>query len=186
MRLYVNFLFLTLVLSGTAAISAPVIDHTPPSIEISPQDEVREIPSSRQDTHDWSLRLGFLGGALKESNQAEQLYFYGLRYSLQSETLRAWDLEITTGGNNFLHLVVAKKFYFPLETVTLPYYKFGIGDLVDSSENLASIFNFKKIQAMASVGLDDLFSWNQRLQGEIGVAYALVGPQFEASLGFAF
>ncbi|MBC7370753.1 MAG: hypothetical protein H7326_04260 [Bdellovibrionaceae bacterium] len=177
---------MTLVLSAPAAWTAPVVDHSPAPIEMSPKEPASEIPSDRKESRDWSLRTGFLGGALNEVDKAEQLYFYGVRYTLLRETLRAWDLEITTARKNFLHLKVAKKFYFTLETVTLPYYKFGAGDLVDSSENLASIFNFKKIQATAAIGLDDLFSWDQRLQGEIAVSYAIIGPQFEMSLGFAF
>jgi hypothetical protein len=186
MRLCVPILFLTLVLSVPAAYSAPVIDHRPPKIEISPKDPTEEIASTRREFNDWSLRLGFLGGALKETNQAEQLYFYGLRYSFERETLQVWEFELNTGGDNFLHLSLGKKFYFPLEDVTLPYYKLGVGALINSSDNLASVFNIKKIQGMAAVGLDDLFSWDRRLQGEIGVAYALIGPQFEMSLGIAF
>lgn len=186
MRLCLKFLFLTLVLSAPAAWSAPVIDHSPTPIDINPKDANELIELSREDSRDFSLRLGFLGGALNEVNHSQQLYFYGLRYSILRETLRAWDLEIATGGNHFLHLKVARKFYFPLESVTLPYYKIGIGDLVDSSENLVSIFNFKKVQALAAVGLNDLFSWNRYLQGEIAIGYAVVGAQLEFSLGFAF
>lgn len=93
---------------------------------------------------------------------------------------------MTLGKESFVHLVLGKKFYFPLEQVTLPYYKFAVGDLVDSTDGLGAIFNIKKIQAIAAVGLDDLFRLDQHLQFEIGVGYAIIGPQFEMSLGVAF
>lgn len=187
MRLYASILFLTLVVSGLAASAAPVMDDQPAPIEISPKEKTEPIFSTSENTErNWSIRLGFLGGALKETNQAEQLYFYGLRYDFLSEPLNTWALEITTAKDNFIHIVVGKKFYFPLEEVTKPYYKLSVGDLVDSTDGLGSILNIKKFQAMAAVGLDDLFSWDQHLQGEVGVSYALIGPQFEMSLGFAF
>lgn len=187
MRLYASTLFLTLVLNASAAFPAPVMDNQPGPIQISPKDQNEPIFSTVENTErNWSVRLGFLGGAFKETNQAEQLYFYGLRYDFLKEPLNTWSFELTTGKDNFLNLVVGKKFYFPLEEVTKPYYKFSVGDLVASTDGLGSIFNIKKLQAMAAVGLDDLFSWDQRLPGEIGVNYALIGPQFEVSLGFAF
>jgi len=187
MRLYASTFFLTLVLSGLAAFSAPVIDEQRPTIEISPKANIDPIYRSVDRTErNWSIRMGFLGGALKETNQAEQLYFYGIRYDFLREPLETWTFEITTAKDNFLHFVVGKKFYFPLEEVTLPYYKLSVGDLVDSTDGIGSIFNIKKIQAMTAVGMDDMFSWNRHLQGEIGVSYALIGPQFEISLGIAF
>lgn len=186
MRLYASIFFLTLVLSGLAAYSAPVIETQPPSIELSPKENSDPIFSSERTERNWSVRAGFIGGALKETNQSAQLYYYGLRYDFLREPLNTWEIEIATAKDNFIHLVVGKKFYFPLEDVTMPYYKFAVGDLIDSTDGLGSIFNIKKIQAMALVGLDDLFKLDQRLQGEVGVSYALIGPQFEMSLGFAF
>ncbi|WP_413290212.1 hypothetical protein [Bdellovibrio sp. HCB337] len=186
MRLYVPILFLTLVLSGFAANAAPVIDHQPSPIDISPKNKSEPIYGSSQIERNWSFRLGFIGGALKETNQAEQMYIYGLRYDFLKSSLSTWQGEFMIGKDNFIHLVVGKKFYFPLETQTMPYYKFAVGDLIDSTDGIGSVLNLKKIQAMAAVGIDDMFHWNQRLQGEIGVSYALVGPQLEMSLGFAF
>jgi hypothetical protein len=186
MRLSILILFLTLVVSGLAANAAPIVDHEPTRIEMSPKDKSEPIYSSEKVERNWSLRLGYLAGAMKETNQSEQLYFYGLRYDFLKESLSTWQIEVRGGKDNFIHIIVGKKFYFPLEQVTLPYYRFGIGDLVDSTEGLGSVFNLKKIQALAAIGLDDLFKWNQRLQGELGVSYALIGPQFELSVGLTF
>ncbi len=187
MRLCASIFFLTFVLNGLAARAAPVLEsQPPPSIELSPKEKSDPIFRSDRTERNWSVRAGFLGGALKETNQSAQLYFYGLRYDFLREPLNTWEIEITTAKDNFLHLVVGKKFYFPLESVTMPYYKLAVGDLIDSTDGLGSILNLKKIQAMALVGLDDLFILDQRLQGEIGVSYAVIGPQFEISLGFAF
>lgn len=186
MRLYVPFLFLTLVLNGFAANSAPVINHQPIPIEMSPKHKSEPIYGTTRVEQNWSFRLGYFGGAINEASQAEQMYLYGLRYDFFKESLSTWQGEVTLGENNFIHLVLGKKFYFPLETTTMPYYKFSVGNLIDSTDGIGAIFNFKKIQAMAAVGLDDLFHWDQKLQGEIGISYALVGPQFEFSLGFAF
>ncbi len=186
MRLYISLIFLTFVLPGHRAHSAPGFEYKPAPIEVSPKIPTEEVASFRSGFRDWSLRLGSLMGAFNETSTSGQLYFYGLRYSFQRQTLSAWELEVVTGGNNFLHITVGKKFYFPLEEVTMPYYKLSLGDLIDSSENLGSVFNIKKIQAMASIGLDDLFLWDQKIQTELGAAYALVGPQFEVSIGLAF
>jgi hypothetical protein len=187
MRLYASIFFLTLVVSGLAASAAPTYSNEPAAIELSPKEKSEPIFSSSEKTErNWSVRAGFLGGALKETNQSAQLYFYGLRYDFLREPLSTWEIEATTAKDNFVHLVAGKKFYFPFEDVAMPYYKFAVGDLIDSTDGLGSIFNLKKMQAMAMVGLDDLFQWDQRLQAEIGVSYALIGPQFEMSLGFAF
>lgn len=186
MRLYVSILFLTLVVTSSISFAAPVIDHRPTPLQISPQQDTQDIIFEPASDRSWSLRLGLLNGALKETLPAEQLYFYGLRYGFLKKPLQKWEIEISTGGTHFLHLVIGKKFYFPLEDVTLPYYKFSIGDLIHSNENLGAVLNIKKIQAIAAVGLDDLFQWDRRLQGELAVSYAWVGPQLEASLGLAF
>lgn len=187
MRLYASTFFLTLVLNATAAFAAPVNDTQLPPIELSPKERSEPIYASVDKTErNWSVRFGFLGGALKETNQSEQLYFYGLRYDFMRETLSTWEFEFITAKNNFLHLSIGKKFYFPLEDVTLPYYRFSVGDLIDSTDGLGAILNPKKIQAVAAVGLDDLFSLNKRVQGEISLAYAIIGPQLEISLGLAF
>lgn len=187
MRLYASTFFLTLVLSAAAAFGAPTNETQPPTIELSPKERSEPIFSSRDHTErNWSVRLGFLGGALKETNQSEQLYYYGLRFDFLRETLSTWVIEFDTAKNNFLHISVGKKFYFPLESVTMPYYRLSVGDLIDSTDGLGAIFNPKKIQAIAAVGLDDMFKLNQRVQGELSLAYAIVGPQFEFSLGLAF
>lgn len=186
MRLYNCVFFLTFVLTQTPALSAPSFDYKPPTIGVSPKDSVEEIPSQHPEFRDWSLRLGLLGGKVTEAKSYDQLYYYGLRYSFFRETLSTWDFEITTGGSNFMHISLGRKFYFPLESVTLPFYRFAVGDLIDSSENLGSLFNIKKIQGLAAIGLDDLFLWNQHLQCEVSLAYAIIGPQLEFSLGLAF
>ncbi len=186
MRLSISLIFLTFVLIGQIARSAPAFEYRPAPVKVSLNEPTDDVLPFRNVSYDWALRLGTLSGAFSETSSTDQLYYYGLRYSFYRQSLSSWELEISTGGNNFLHITAGKKFYFPLEEVTLPYYKISVGDLVDSSENLASVFNIKKIQAIAAVGLDDLFLWNQRLQGELAIGYALVGPQYEVSIGFAF
>lgn len=187
MRLYASTLFLTLVLSAVAALAAPVNETQPPTIELSPKERSEPIYTSTDRTErNWSLRLGFLGGALTETNQAEQMNYYGLRFDIFRETLSTWEFELDRGKGNFLHLSVGKKFYFPLEPVTVPYYRLAVGDLIDSTDGLGAVFNPKKIQAIAAVGLDDMFKLDKRVQGELSVAYAIVGPQFEFSIGIAF
>ena len=187
MRLSYPILFLTLVLSGLAANAAPAIDRQPNPIEMSLKNQNEPIYHSERTERNWSARLSYFGGAVSEAKQSEQLYLFGLRYDFLRETLSAWEVEVLKGNDNFLQFVVGKKFYFPLETVTLPYYRLSVGNLVDSTDGgLGSVLNFKKIQAIAAVGLDDLFQWDERLQGEVAVGLALVGPQFEMSLGLAF
>jgi len=187
MRLYASTLFLTLVLNTLAASAAPVKNTQPSAIEISPRQNSEPVFASIDKTErNWSIRFGFLGGALKETHQAEQVYYYGLRYDFLREPLSAWEFEGITGKDNFLRLALGKKFYFPLEEVTRPYYRFSVGDLIDSTDGLGAVLNPKKIQAIAAVGLDDMFKLNQRLQGELSVSYALIGPQLDISLGFAF
>lgn len=186
MRLYKLILFLTLVVSGHAAKAAPTFEHQPDFIEMSPKGPSEPIYSSPRTERDWSLRLGFLGGTLSETNKAAQIYLVGLRYDFLKDDISTWQMEASVGKENFVHLVLGKKWAFPLEQVTKPYYKFAIGDLVESTDGLGSVFNFKKMQAIAAVGLDDLFHWDQRLQGEISLGYALVGPQLEMSLGISF
>lgn len=186
MRLSKLILFLTLVVSGRAANAAPTYDHQPGPIEMSPRVQSEAIYSSARTERDWSLRLGFLGGTLSETNKSAQIYLVGLRYDFLKDDLSTWQIEATFGKENFVHLVVGKKWSFPFEQVTKPYYKLAIGDLIESTDGLGSIFNIKKIQALAAVGLDDLFRWDQRLQGEVGIGYALVGPQLEISLGISF
>jgi hypothetical protein len=187
MRVYVLILFLTLVLTHSVSHSAPTIDHTPLPIDVSPKNATDVYSFEEKDpAKDWSLRLGFLGGTINETHQAEQIYYYGLRYDFLRDPFSACEGEVTIGKNNFVHIVIGKKMYFTLEEVTLPYYKLALGDLIDSMEGLGSIFNIKKIQAIAAVGLDDLFKWNRHLQGEIGIGYAVIGPQLEISLGIAF
>lgn len=186
MRLYFPILFLTLVVSGLAANAAPIIDHQPDPIKISPKFQDEPIYSSERTERNWAARVGLLSGALSEARQSEQLYIYGFRYDFMKETLNTWQIEVMTGKGNFIHFVLGKKFYFQLETVTMPYYKFSMGNFIESTEGIGSVFNLKKIQAMAALGLDDIFRWNQRLQAEFGISYALVGPQFEVSLGVPF
>lgn len=186
MRLYFLLLFLTLVVNGPSTIAAPLVESPLNPIKISPSAPFEPIYSSEKVERNWSFRIGQLGGAISENRQGEQLHIYGLRYDFLKESLSTWQFEVMKGHENFLHLVVGKKFYFPLETVTMPYYKYGVGNLIDSTVGIGSVINFKKIQGMAAVGLDDIFLLNQRLQGEIGIGFALIGPQFEISLGFAF
>lgn len=186
MRLYVPLLFLTLVVSGLAANAAPVIDHDPDPIQLSPKGKEEAIYRTENTDKNWSVRVGYLSGAVSEARQAEQMTIYGVRFDFDKESLSTWQFEVMTGKDNFLHFVLGKKFYFPLETITMPYYKFSVGNMIDSTEGIGSVFNIKKVQAMAAVGLDDIFHWNQNLQGEVGASYALVGFQFEMSLGFAF
>lgn len=187
MRLSASIYFLTLVLIGAAVHAAPVTDNRPSAISISPKAPGEPIYSDYEHIErNWSLRLGFLGGALSETKKSGQVYFYGLRRDFLQTTYSSWQVEVTTAVDNFMHLVIGKKFYFPLEDVTLPYYKFSAGQLISSTEGLGAIFNLKKTQAMAAIGLEDLFQWNKHLQAEIGVSYALVGPQLEFSFGWAF
>lgn len=186
MRLSIPILFLTLVVNGLLANAAPAINPGPSPIEMSPKDKSEPIYSTHREELDWSFRLGALGGTLREAQQTEPLYFYGFSYKFLKETTHAWQIEVSGAKDNFLHLVVGKKFFFALLQDSLPYYKLSVGDLIDSSEGLGSVLNLKKIQAMASIGLDDMLQWNQHLQGEIGVSYALIGPQIEVSLGFGF
>lgn len=186
MRLYVPILFLTLVLSGFVSRAAPKADLNPSPLTLSPNDKSDFIYSQEHTERNWSLRVGILAGAISETQKAAQVSMYGFRYDFLKTSLTSWQMEVMLGKDNFLHLVLGKKFYFPLETQTMPYYKFSLGNLIESTEGLGSIFNLKKMQAMAAVGLDDLFHWNQRLQGELAVSYALIGPQLEFSLGIAF
>lgn len=187
MRLWSSIFFLTFVLIGSAGHPAPLVDDRPAAPSLSPKLSGEPVFSGeRLVDRNWSFRLGFLGGSLSETNKSGQVYYYGLRWDFLRRPYHSWQIELTTAEDNFIHLVLAKKIYFPLEEVTRPYYKFGIGELISSTNGLGSIFNLKKTQALAAVGLDDLFLWNRRLQAEIGLGYAIVGPQLEASLGFAF
>ncbi|HEY8272034.1 MAG TPA: hypothetical protein VIG33_14175 [Pseudobdellovibrionaceae bacterium] len=185
MRLSIPILFLTLVVNSIAANAAPTIHHEPRPIEISPKDKSEPLYSSDPKERYWSFRLGFLGGTLSEAQPTDPLFFYGLGYKFLNGSLSTWQMEVSGAKDNFLHLVVGKKFYFSFQD-TLPYYKFSAGDLIDSGGGLGSILNLKKIQAIAAIGLDDVLKWNQYLQAEIGVSYALIGTQLEISLGFGF
>ncbi|MGZ3748656.1 MAG: hypothetical protein ACXWRE_14620 [Pseudobdellovibrionaceae bacterium] len=186
MRLSILILFLTLVVNGLAAKAAPIKDHQPDPIEISPKDINEPIYATETAEHNWSLRAGLLEGALRDVAQTEQLFFLGLSYNFLKEPLRAWQIGVSGAKDNFLHFSVGRKFYFSTPHDTRPYYKFGVGELIDSTEGLGSVLNLKKIQALAFFGWEDLLEWNQNLQLEMGVSYALIGPQLEVSLGFGF
>lgn len=186
MRLCFPILFLTLVLTGPLLQAAPKVELQLEPISLSPQKDNEPVYASERTERNWSLRTAFLGGATSEARRAERVILYGLRYDVVKKPLSAWQLEVMVGKDNFIHWVYGKKNYFPLETVTMPYYKFSLGEWMDSTEGLGSIVNIKKLQALAAVGLDDVFQWDQRLQLEIGAGLALIGPQLEVSLGLAF
>jgi hypothetical protein len=186
MRLSIPILFLTLVVSGLSANAAPAIDREPSPIQMSPKDKSEPIYSLAKPELNWSLRLGLLTGVLKEPKLVEQLYFYGLRYDFRREALNTWQIEVDGAKDNFIHIVLGKKLYFPLGQDRMPYYKISVGDLINSTDGLGAVFNLKKFQAMAAIGFDDILEWNRHLEGEIGVSYALIGPQLEVSFGFGF
>jgi len=186
MRLYFPILFLTLVVSGLAANAAPMNDPQPNPIEMSPKQVGEPIYSTGRIERDWSARVGFLSGAISELNQTEQFPIYGLRYDVKKDIESAWQVEAMLGKGSFLHLVLAKKTYFPLERWMMPYYRYGVGDSVDFIDGLGSVLNIKCIQAVGAVGVDDILGWDQRLQAEMALSYALIGPQVEITLGFAF
>lgn len=137
-------------------------------------------------SYNWSLRATFFGGAVSETNASEQTYVYGLRGDFNKDTAGTWQGEVDVNSQNLMLVSVARKNYFLLERVAMPYYRLGVGEIMDSSEGIGSVINLKKIQALAAVGLDDLFLFSQRLQCEAGVGFADIGPQFEFSLGIAF
>jgi hypothetical protein len=186
MRLYFPILFLTLVLSGLAANAAPTNDLQPNPIEMSPKQKGEDIFSVGRVERDWSARVGFLSGAISELNKTEQFPIFGVRYDLSKNFEGAWQVEAMLGKASFVHLVAAKKTYFPLERWMMPYFRYGVGDSVDFTDGLGSVLNIKCIQAVGAVGIDDIFEWEQRLQAEVALSYALIGLQFEVTFGYAF
>lgn len=153
-------------------------------------DEKKIISSDARGTDradfDASLRIGYFSGVINETRDQKRLSFIAARFDFNKRTFETWQAELKFGSENFLHATLGKKFPFLLEQIGAPYYRFAGGAILDSSEGLGSIFNFKKLQAIAAIGLDDFFLLNNRLQMELAVGAAMLGPQFEASLGFAF
>lgn len=201
MRLCVLLLFLTLVAKPAMSWSA-----APPPLwaATSPNDDDSQwrspaplsrtdggkvhrpyFPAERED-FDNALRAGIIVGDFSETGGKKNLQFAAYRRDFAKHPYETWQAELKVGSSQFLELSVGKKFYFPLEPVTAPYYRFAVGDLVLSPEGIGSVLNIKKFRAIAAVGLDDVFFLAHRLQFEIGVGTAIIGNQAELSLGFAF
>jgi hypothetical protein len=134
----------------------------------------------------YSVRVGNLVGQFNEGSGPKSLQFAALRFDFAKRPYEAWQGELKVGSNKFVEVSIGKKFNFPLEPVTEPYYRFAIGDLVESTEGFGSILNFKKFRAVAAIGLDDAFLLSHRLQVEAAVGAAIIGNQVELSIGFAF
>jgi hypothetical protein len=157
---------------------------------LTPEEQTTLATTSRgleaEESFDRSLRLGILSGSFNETHEQKILQFVAFRFDFNKTSFETWQGEIKLGSGNFVHLTVGKKFPFMLEQIGAPYYKFAAGNLLDSSEGLGSIFNFKKFQGIAAIGLDDFFLFHHRLQMELAASVAIVGAQLETSLGFAF
>jgi hypothetical protein len=143
------------------------------------------FPAERED-FDNALRAGIIVGNFAETGGKKNLQFAAYRRDFAKHPYEAWQAELKVGSSQFLELSAGKKFYFPLEPVTAPYYRFAVGDLVLSPEGIGSVLNIKKFRAIAAVGLDDAFFLAHRLQFEIAIGTAMIGSQAELSLGFAF
>lgn len=160
-----------------------------PPAPLTPEEEailVEERRKSASKVFDTSFRLGIYSGIFDESRTQQIRQFAALRYDFNKTSSDTWQIEGKIGSKNFVHMMVGKKFPYLLEEVTAPYYRFAFGNLLDSTNGLGSIFNFKKFQAIAAIGLDDTFLFDHRLQLEIAVSAAIVGPQLEGSIGYAF
>jgi hypothetical protein len=190
MRLSIRFFLLTLVLQASAAVAAPIIRHEIEPIDTSPKLEQPKISaqpgSNIIPNYDTSFRVGIISGVFDESREQRIRQFAALRFDFNKKSFETWQAEIKIGTNNFIHANVGRKTPFVLEEVTAPYYRFAVGNLLDSSEGIGSILNFKKFQAIAAIGMDDLFLLNHRLQAEFSAGATLIGAQVECSLGYAF
>ncbi len=192
MRL-LNWIFLlTLVLPASQSLAAPVVTHEIEPITGSPKLDTNDMTlvkaghDQSAQIFDASLRVGIFSGVFDESQTKMIRQFVGLRYDFKKHFAETWQAELKLGNENFIHLMIGKKYWWVLEETTAPYYRFAAGNFLDSSNGLGSIFNFKKFQAIAAIGLDDAFLLNYRVQLELAAGFAIVGPQLEASIGFAF
>ena len=187
MRVFINLLFLTLVLLSGRCFAAPnasseltpiPLDTTPINSPIWPRDV---------SPYNISVYAGFSGGTFFEADENLATSSLGLRFSYDTDLDHSWDYNAEINSpDNLIGLHVGRRNFIFSTSELMPYYKWAVGTHFKGSDGLSNFVEIKRWQARASAGIGDLFHLQQHLYVEAGLGVAVVGIEYFAVLGLNF
>jgi hypothetical protein len=189
-RLALISFFLTFVLVQNAYPS-PNASHPPPEIDTRPTSPKVNWGSSllaqrKNSKRTVSLSGGNMAGTLVDTSEVRSSPFIGLMQTNYNSDMTAqhFGIELLQNGQvgaqlGYRTLMAWGKWYEP-------YYQYGFGSLLKTSEGPASLINYQRYQARMNVGFEDLLSYDRKFRLDFGLAISPLGPSYQISLAYVF
>ncbi len=187
MRVFIFHLFLTLVVIPNFSWSAPDIKDTMQPKTLDSENLVIAPWEVKNKTSGFSGYLGVTSGNFYEVDRNFTAAILGLRYvhEISFENNLDYDAQLLP-QENMIGIYVGKRFFIQSISEMIPYYKVAFGTHIKSSEFIAGLFEIKRIQARASLGINNAFRTHEKMYAELGFAYAVVGIEAFALIGTNF
>jgi hypothetical protein len=143
-----------------------------------------QIETPQKAQRMWAFYLQYYSGTLLEKSESYDFLHYGAQFSLDAIDLR------TSISEKAAAISVSKRVTLlsPLQVATLiePFSRYGLDWMLKTSDGLSAFGNTKRIQAFATLGLQDVGYLNRRVSTEAGVGLALTGISYHFLIGIHF
>lgn len=183
MRVFLSLLFLTFVLSTLQSQAAPqsktTLETTP--IDAQPDPNLVAIdPELREKIPTFYLNtsLGFSGGNYLEGDEVNSGPYMALRYYPLWSDYPTWDYQVEVNSSNLIGLSAGRRWYCCSDMAFEPYLRLAGAMFLDGAGELAGFVEIRRWRFRASAGVGEKFVT------EIGVGYAITGPDLFAQFGY--
>ncbi len=133
---------------------------------------------------DLNFHIGSVGGNILTSFQQKATQYFGVRYIPYETFEKSWDYTVDAHTEGLIGISVGYRWHILPDEHFNSYYRLAFENFIDSGEALSGLLNLRHMKLMASFGFPDIFEFQRRVVGEVGIGGGPTGFVSYLQIGF--